>query len=149
MDTTSTDISPNMCQITPTHSQIIASASSVLVLSILLVVPCLFILVCVCMYCFRTGHYIFVYESYSVVFVTRLKADPDLPLSCPPKYVLGLRGELTWGAYVTGNDFPIWIITPHEQLGSAAWGVLTLTIPVFLSWCLQATNYPMQQWTSV
>ena len=58
MDTTSTDISPNMCQITQSHSQIIASASSVLVVSILLVVLCLFILVYVCMYCFRTGHYI-------------------------------------------------------------------------------------------
>ena len=34
-------------------------------------------------------------ESSAVVFVTRLKADPDLPLNSPPKYVLGLRGELT------------------------------------------------------
>ena len=58
MDTTSTDISPNMCQITQSHSQIIASASSVLVVSILLVVLCLFILVCVFMYYLRTGHYI-------------------------------------------------------------------------------------------
>ena len=65
MDTTSTDISPNMRQITPSRSQIIASASSVLVLSILLVVLCLFIFICVCM-CFV------VVPGIIVVFVVSL-----------------------------------------------------------------------------